>query len=45
MKYNHTTFDGKKIYYEESFWTGKKTITIDGEKLYAKSKKEVYYGE
>ena len=45
MKYNNTTSDGKKIYYEESFWTGKKTITINGEKLYSKSKKEVYYGE
>ena len=33
------------IIYEENFWTGKKTITIDGTRLEKASKTEFLYPE
>ena len=43
MKIESFTQDGKYIVYEEGFWTGKKTITIDGVTLENESKKVFTY--
>ena len=38
-------FDGKSIVYEESFWTGKKSIKIDGVELQKAGKNQYLYEE
>ena len=40
-----TTYDGKEFIYDENIWTGKKTITVDGEKLEKDGKKSFKLGE
>ena len=39
MKSISQTTDGRKVEYEESFWTGKKSIKIDGNQLIKLGKK------
>jgi hypothetical protein len=43
MKYTSITEDGKIIEYEESSWTGKKSIAINGEILEKPAKKAFVY--
>lgn len=45
MKHSSLLSDGKVVTYEESFWTGKKKIKIDGVLLNQTSKKEFQYEE
>ena len=39
MAFEITTKDNKTIKYEENFWTGKKSLTVDGESLKAINRK------
>ena len=43
MIHNTKLQDGKEVIYEESFWTGKKTITIDGKVLTRLNRKQFVY--
>lgn len=45
MKSISQTNDGRKVEYEESFWTGKKSIKLDGNKLIKTGKKVYVYEE
>jgi hypothetical protein len=45
MKIESQTFDGKKVIYEESFWTGKKRVIIDNVTLNKIGKKEYMLGD
>ena len=42
MKSISQTTDGRKVEYEESFWTGKKSIKIDGNQLIKLGKKFLF---
>lgn len=45
MKVMNQTNDGKTVEYEEGFWTGKRTVRIDGKELVKIGKKVFVYDE
>lgn len=45
MEFKSMTYDGKIVSYKESFWTGKKEITIDGQLLKKADKKSFFYND